>query len=174
MGNLYTLRKHWAKCFLKDTFFAGMTTSGRSESIHSFFDGYVNANTMLNEFIVQYDKTCVSRRAAEEDEDFRTMNTKPVLFSINPIEVRAGECYTRHMFGIFKKEWITTNNCRHEKLSKNVDSIRYRVGLMNVEKDLWRTVEFNILGDFQAKCSCAMFETRGILCKHILYVMKKK
>ncbi|KAK3037863.1 hypothetical protein RJ639_031223, partial [Escallonia herrerae] len=26
--------------FIKDTFFAGMTKSGRSESIHSFFDGY--------------------------------------------------------------------------------------------------------------------------------------
>ncbi|KAK3003708.1 LOW QUALITY PROTEIN: hypothetical protein RJ639_018263, partial [Escallonia herrerae] len=34
--NMYNLRAHWAKSFLKDTFFAGMTTSGRSESIHSF------------------------------------------------------------------------------------------------------------------------------------------
>ncbi|KAK3011763.1 hypothetical protein RJ639_012429, partial [Escallonia herrerae] len=36
--NMYNLRAHWAKSFLNDTFFAGMTTSGRSESIHSFFD----------------------------------------------------------------------------------------------------------------------------------------
>ncbi|KAM0012441.1 putative transcription factor FAR family [Helianthus debilis subsp. tardiflorus] len=34
---IYKQRKYWAKAFLKDCFFAGMTSSGRSESIHSFF-----------------------------------------------------------------------------------------------------------------------------------------
>ncbi|KAK3023455.1 hypothetical protein RJ639_042667 [Escallonia herrerae] len=37
--NMYNLWGNWAKSFIKDTFFVGMTTSGRSESIHSFFDG---------------------------------------------------------------------------------------------------------------------------------------
>ncbi|KAK3030593.1 hypothetical protein RJ639_039679, partial [Escallonia herrerae] len=36
--NMYNLLAHWAKSFLNDTFFAGMTASGQSESIHSFFD----------------------------------------------------------------------------------------------------------------------------------------
>ncbi|KAK3005696.1 hypothetical protein RJ639_017622, partial [Escallonia herrerae] len=36
--NMYNLCAHWAKTFLNNTFFVGMTTSGRSESIHSFFD----------------------------------------------------------------------------------------------------------------------------------------
>ncbi|KAK3010003.1 hypothetical protein RJ639_012715 [Escallonia herrerae] len=51
--NMYNLRAHWAKSFLNDTFFAGMTTSGRSESIHSFFDGYgipLPMATKLTEF----------------------------------------------------------------------------------------------------------------------------
>ncbi|XP_076884418.1 protein FAR1-RELATED SEQUENCE 5-like [Bidens hawaiensis] len=34
---MYNQRNYWAKDFLKDYFFAGMTSSGRSESIHSFF-----------------------------------------------------------------------------------------------------------------------------------------
>ncbi|XP_052621639.1 protein FAR1-RELATED SEQUENCE 5-like [Lactuca sativa] len=58
--DMYNQRIHWAKPFLKDTFFAGMTTTGRSESINSFFDGYVNSRTMLNEFVVQYDKAVES------------------------------------------------------------------------------------------------------------------
>ncbi|CAI9286921.1 unnamed protein product [Lactuca saligna] len=44
---------------------------------------------MLNEFIVHYDKAVESRRAAEEDEDFKTMNSRPVLFSVHPIEAKA-------------------------------------------------------------------------------------
>nr|XP_043637803.1 protein FAR1-RELATED SEQUENCE 7-like [Erigeron canadensis] len=37
LGKMYKLRRFWVKAYLKETFFAGMTTSGRSESIHSFF-----------------------------------------------------------------------------------------------------------------------------------------
>ncbi|XP_071728513.1 protein FAR1-RELATED SEQUENCE 5-like [Rutidosis leptorrhynchoides] len=105
-NEMYNQRTRWAKVFLKDCFFAGMTTSGRSESIHSYFDGYVTSNTMLNEFVVQYDKAVEFRRAAEEDEDFKTMKTKAVLSSVNPIEEKAGTRYTSKMFYVFHKEWI--------------------------------------------------------------------
>nr|GEW57558.1 hypothetical protein [Tanacetum cinerariifolium] len=46
-----------------------------------------------------------ARRAAEEDEDFKTMNSLPVLSSINPIEAKTDASYTRKMFEVFKKEW---------------------------------------------------------------------
>ncbi|XP_052627548.1 protein FAR1-RELATED SEQUENCE 5-like [Lactuca sativa] len=173
--DMYNQRIHWAKAFLKDIFLAGMTTSGRSESINSFFDDFVNSSTMLNDFLVQYDKAVVSRRAAEEDEDFKTMNSRPVLSSIHPIEAKAGECYTRKVFEIFKKEWIeATNNLTHETLSKSTKEIKYRVGQLNVDKKYWRIVSFCLLKKMHVTCSCAKYETCGILCKHILYVMKKR
>ncbi|CAI9284465.1 unnamed protein product [Lactuca saligna] len=59
--DMYNQRVHWAKAFLKDIFLA-----------------------------VQYDKAIASRRAAEEDEDFKTMNSRPVLSSKHPIEAKAG------------------------------------------------------------------------------------
>ncbi|KAK2993400.1 hypothetical protein RJ640_012641, partial [Escallonia rubra] len=132
--NMYNLGAHWAKPFLKDIFFAGITTSGRSESIHSFFDGYVNSNTMLNEFVVKYDKAVYNRRYAEEDEDFKTMNSRAVLSSDHPIEARVGECYTCSLFEIFKKEWNASVSCSHITLSNEPDvtrktiHTRYKVG----------------------------------------------
>lgn len=63
-----------------------------------FFDGYVNSSTMLNEFVIQYEKAVKSRRRAEEDEDFVTINSKAFLHSGYSIEVKAGECYTQNMF----------------------------------------------------------------------------
>ncbi|KAL7614377.1 hypothetical protein Lser_V15G06796 [Lactuca serriola] len=95
LSDMYNQRIHWAKPFLKDIFFAGMTTTGRSESINSFFDGFVNSRTMLNEFVVQYDKAVKSRRAVEEDEDFKTTNSRPVLSSVHPIEAKSGQFYIR-------------------------------------------------------------------------------
>ncbi|XP_061352945.1 protein FAR1-RELATED SEQUENCE 5-like [Gastrolobium bilobum] len=128
LANMYTSRHHWAKAYLKDTFFAGMTTSGRSESMNSFFDGYVNSNTMLNDFVIQYDKAIKSRRDAEEDEDFKTINTKAILETAHPIEATAGERYTRKMFEIFKKEWkVAIGDYFHEKISTDNKCTKYRV-----------------------------------------------
>ncbi|KAJ0650296.1 putative transcription factor FAR family [Helianthus annuus] len=125
---MYNQRKYWAKAFLKDCFFVGMTSSRRSESIHSFFDGYVNSKTMLNEFVRQYDKAVETRRAAEEDEDFKTMNSKPILSSVSLIEAKASSRYTRKLFDVFKKEWTeATFNLTHEKISKSSEEISYKL-----------------------------------------------
>ncbi|XP_052624745.1 protein FAR1-RELATED SEQUENCE 5-like [Lactuca sativa] len=106
ISQMYSQRIHWAKAFLKDIFLAGMTTSGRSESINSFFDGFVNSSTMLNEFVIQYDKAVKSRRAAEEDEDFKTMNSRAILSSVHPIEAKAEEItYRVGQMNIDKKYW---------------------------------------------------------------------
>ncbi|GAV78327.1 hypothetical protein CFOL_v3_21795 [Cephalotus follicularis] len=40
--------------YMRDTFFAGMSTTQRSESINSFFDKYVGRKTTLKEFVDQY------------------------------------------------------------------------------------------------------------------------
>ncbi|GKC41070.1 FAR1-related sequence 5-like protein [Tanacetum coccineum] len=98
MMEMYKQRKFWVSAFFKDIFLAGMTTSGRSESIHSFFDGFMNSKTMLNEFVIQFDKVVDTRRAAEEDEDFKTINSMPVLSSIHPIEAKAGKLLLSIMF----------------------------------------------------------------------------
>nr|XP_043630028.1 protein FAR1-RELATED SEQUENCE 5-like [Erigeron canadensis] len=128
LGNMYKMRHFWVKTYLKDTFFAGMITSGRCESMHSFFDAFVNSKTMLSDFVLQYDRAVSSRRDVEEDEDFRTLNSKPTLDTDHPIEAMAAKCYTRNIYDIFKKEWKATSDCGHEKISKDSDLVKYRVG----------------------------------------------
>ncbi|GJT39547.1 FAR1-related sequence 5-like protein [Tanacetum coccineum] len=121
------------------------------------------------------DKAVDTRRGAEEDEDFKTMNSMPILSSVHPIEAKAGKCYTKKIFEIFQKEWIeATNNLTHETKSKSSEQTSYWVGHVNVDKKYWRVVNYRLLDNLDVTCSCAMFETYGVLCKHILYVMKKK
>jgi len=48
---IYRLCGHWVNVYLKDILCTGMTTSQTSESINSFFDSFVNANTKLVEFV---------------------------------------------------------------------------------------------------------------------------
>ncbi|KAD7478441.1 hypothetical protein E3N88_01577 [Mikania micrantha] len=95
----------------------------------------------------------------------------------NPIEAKAkaGSRYTKNLFDVFKKEWAeATFNLTHETISKSLEEIKYRVGQLNIGKIYWRTVNFRLLDTIDVICSCAKFETYGILCKHILYVLKKR
>jgi zinc finger SWIM domain-containing protein 3 len=40
---------------VNDIFWAGMSTTQHSESMHAFFDGYVNAEITLKHFVGQYE-----------------------------------------------------------------------------------------------------------------------
>ncbi|KAL6537545.1 hypothetical protein OROMI_026079 [Orobanche minor] len=94
---------------------------------------------MLNDFVLQYEKALSSRRRAQEDEDFRTLDSQPTLYSDYPIEVMAAKCYTRNIYEIFKKEWKASVDCGHEKISKDAEVVKYRVGYLAGNKEGWKT-----------------------------------
>ncbi|XP_061347848.1 protein FAR1-RELATED SEQUENCE 5-like [Gastrolobium bilobum] len=174
LSNMYASRHHWAKTYLKDTFWAGMTTSGRSESINAFFDGYVNSNTMLNDFVTQYDKAIKCRRDAEEDEEFKTRNTKAILETSHEIEAIAGERYTRKIFNIFKKEWMeAVLDYEHEKMSTDENKIRYKVGSHIVDKEWWAIVDIHLTETFTANCDHAETTTNEVSALSLWSILSK-
>jgi len=95
---IHRLRGYWVNAYLKDIFCAGMITSQRSESIKFFFDGFVNANTKLVEFVHQYyDKAVAARHSSESQQDFRGLNFVPNCTS-NPYEIQVSKLYTPKIF----------------------------------------------------------------------------
>ena len=44
---LYSERRAWLLMYLNDIFWAGMVSTQRSESMHAFFDGYINVRSTL-------------------------------------------------------------------------------------------------------------------------------
>lgn len=48
LQSLYADWRQWVPVYLRDTFFAEMSITQRSDSINSYFDGYVNAATTLH------------------------------------------------------------------------------------------------------------------------------
>ncbi|GJS85390.1 FAR1-related sequence 5-like protein [Tanacetum coccineum] len=86
----------------------------------------------------------------------------------------AATCYTQDIYVIFKKEWKTSFDCGHEISSIDGVKVIYRVGFLKGNKKNWKIVEYNVTSDIYVTCSCARFETSGILCKHILYIMRRE
>ncbi|GLT28429.1 hypothetical protein SLA2020_033640 [Shorea laevis] len=84
---MYEQRYSWIDVYLRDTFFVGMRSSQKSESINSFFDGCVNSITPLSEFVGQYAKALQCRRDEEVNEDMWTMRAKPNPCHLHKLEV---------------------------------------------------------------------------------------
>ncbi|KAK1361274.1 hypothetical protein POM88_045748 [Heracleum sosnowskyi] len=172
VSNMYEKRRHWVKAYLKQTFFAGMKSSQRSESMHSYFDGYVNISTPLSEFVKQYENAIANRRDAEDSEDLVSMTTTPDFTEMHTLEAHAGRLYCRNIFKIFQIEFGQFLYCQHNKkvVTENVEK-SYEVDFRESGKP--HIVDVNVSTQF-FKCSCAKFETWGIPSKHILYIMKQK
>ncbi|KAF2314613.1 hypothetical protein GH714_027936 [Hevea brasiliensis] len=154
----------------RDTFFAEMSITQRSDSMNSYFDGYVNASTNLNQFFKLYEKSLESRNEKEVKADYDTMNTSPVLKTPSPMEKQASELYTRKLFMRFQEELVGTLTFMASKAEDDGESITYQVAKYGEDHKAYY-VKFNVL-EMKATCSCQMFEFSGLLCRHVLAVFR--
>lgn len=167
---LYSDRRQWVPVYLRDTFFAEMSSTQRSDSINSYFDGYINASTNLSQFFKLYEKALESRLEKEVKADYDTMNSPPVLKTPSPMEKQASELYTRKLFTRFQEELVGTLTFMASKADDDGDLGTYQVAKYG-ETHKALCVKFNIL-EMRANCSCQMFEFSGIVCRHILAVFR--
>ncbi|KAI3984055.1 hypothetical protein MKX01_035182 [Papaver californicum] len=172
LDGMYNQRLNWVPLYLRNAFFAGMSTTQLAEGMNSYFVGFLHEGTPLNEFIEQYELAVLRRREEETDEDFITMYTSAGSSSKNPIEEQAAKVYTRNMFTMFGHEFFESSGCIARKVDDGDEcTSRYLVGKYSDKDDEMNFVTFNSI-DKNTNCSCQMFEFEGILCKHVLKVLQ--
>ncbi|CAI0471270.1 unnamed protein product [Linum tenue] len=148
-----------------------MSITQRSDSMNSYFDGYINASTNLQHFFKLYEKALESRNEKEVRADYDTMNTSPALKTPSPMEKQASELYTRKLFSRFQEELFETLTFMASKVDDgDEDRITYQVSKFGEDNKPYY-VKFNVL-KMRAACSCQMFEFSGLLCRHILAVFR--
>lgn len=167
---IYGARSQWVPVYLRDTFFAEMSITQRSDSMNSYFDGYVNASTNLNQFFKLYEKALESRNEKEVKADYDTMNTSPILRTPSPMEKQASELYTRKLFMRFQEELVGTLTFMASKAEDDGEVTTYQVAKYGEDHKAYH-VKFNVM-EMKAACSCQMFEFSGILCRHVLAVFR--
>ncbi|KAJ8638669.1 hypothetical protein MRB53_012936 [Persea americana] len=151
--------------------------SGLSNSVFSQRDSYNNLTT--------------DHRYKEECEaDFQTLYSNPVLkiylpmeaqapetfTSVGnsvlkmqlPLEIQAAEAYTKVVFKDFQEELVRSLCYAAEEVEGGWELKTYRV------REYWQdtqqhSVTFNV-SETRATCTCLMFESEGILCRHALKI----
>ncbi|XP_027936220.1 protein FAR1-RELATED SEQUENCE 5-like [Vigna unguiculata] len=86
LSSLFEERERWVPCYLKNDFWAGMSSTQRSEGMNAFFDGFINSSTTLEQFVMQYDNALRQKAEKEYEADFASLNTTIPCGSQSPIE----------------------------------------------------------------------------------------
>ncbi|XP_042974626.1 protein FAR-RED ELONGATED HYPOCOTYL 3-like [Carya illinoinensis] len=139
------------------------------------FDGYVHSRTNLKEFVDQFDNVLKKKIENENLANFHSFNVTISCISRSLIEKRFQELYT---IAKFKEAQQQVNGIidLNPKLHNYVGAVKTymvddEVCLEEFTKLIKYFVEFSEI-DAVAKCSCGLFEMRGILCQHILAVFR--
>ncbi|KAK0604282.1 hypothetical protein LWI29_014096 [Acer saccharum] len=168
---MYCKWKLWAETFLRGTFFGGLRSTQRSESINSFLNKFLHRRLKLYDFMSHIDKAMSRLRNNELKDDFDTINEHPVLVThLLQLEKHAAEVYTRNTFHWVRDE--IKSEAKHSILNcvDDMDCVLYTFQKFADGDKTWNvryTPSTNIF-----KCSCQMFETIGIPCCHTFSVMK--
>lgn len=174
LNTIFKERERWVPCYLKHDFWAGMSTTQRSESMNAFFDGYINARTSLSQFVKQYDNALQDKAEKEYEADFRSSTTIIPCGSSSTIERQFQVEYTHAKYMEIQVEFRGKCNCYFKGVTTLGFTSTYTVleesivcGKPNERK---YCVDFNC-EDNSVTCTCLLFEFRGVLCRHSLFVL---
>ncbi|XP_058752209.1 protein FAR1-RELATED SEQUENCE 5-like [Vicia villosa] len=144
LEKIYFIREKWIPAFVRQDFCAGMSTTQRSESINSFFKDFLNSSTPLSKFVTQYEKALDARYNSERHKTFKTLNSKPLLRTLYPMEEEVSKIYTRKMFRIFQDELVSSQMFIAEKIDFSTEVSTYKVHEICKEKPNYH-VTFNVI-----------------------------
>ncbi|XP_042483646.1 protein FAR1-RELATED SEQUENCE 5-like [Macadamia integrifolia] len=171
LNEKFAQRKFWVPCYFRGTFFAGMSSTQRSEGMDSYFQGYFNGSMTLLSFVKQYERVVAKHRQKEANAESKSLVNLPQLESQSPIEMHGRQVYTRMVFEIFKKNFSASLSLSAVDEPFGGLIRKFKVGPFNVPVEHRCVVEYNSI-DEEIHCSCLMFEFVGIPCKHFLKVLQ--
>ncbi|XP_042980056.1 protein FAR1-RELATED SEQUENCE 4-like [Carya illinoinensis] len=174
LTSLYEERTFWVPVYLKDVFWAGMSMTQRLESMNAFFDGYVHSGTTLKEFVDQFDNALKKKVEVETTADFNSSNQIIPCVSPFNFEKQFQKVYTNAKFKEFQKELMGLMCCNCTLVSKQGCILTFdildEIPIHECTKIVHYTLYYNE-EECEIKCTRALFQMKGILCRHALKVL---
>ncbi|KAK9229417.1 hypothetical protein WN944_022379 [Citrus x changshan-huyou] len=174
---LYEDRKRWAPVYLKEAYLSGVFSFLQNEVSTSYFEGYLDKNTPLKEFLDKYDQALRANYQLEALADMDSRNSSCIQKPRCYYEFQLSKLYTNEMLRKFQTEVEAMYSCYSTKHVSADGPITYIVKeefeVGSNEKD---SRAFDVLynaSDLEVLCVCGLFNCRGYLCRHILCVLNQ-
>ncbi|XP_042494269.1 protein FAR1-RELATED SEQUENCE 6-like [Macadamia integrifolia] len=173
---LHEDRQRWAPAYSKDVFLAGMSMTQRNESMHAFFDGLVNRQTSLKEFLDKYELAIQKKLQKEARSDFESLHFNPVLKTKCCFESQLSKVYTSEIFKKFQVEVEEMFSCFnttqvHVDGPVTVYIVKERVDGEGGRREIRDYEVLYSAAEVEVRCICNLFNFKGYLCRHALTVL---
>jgi hypothetical protein len=169
----YANKSLWATAYLRDKFFGRIRTTSQCEAINAIVKTYVRAKGNIFEFMHNFEQVLRDYRNSELAAEFKSKFTEPVLTThLRSIESDAAKIYTAEIFKEVKDEIIEAGAVSLKSKECVGDTMVYTLRKYR-EKGIEREVVYDA-ASLEFQCSCRLFETRGIPCCHVFFVMKEE
>ncbi|XP_057734529.1 protein FAR-RED IMPAIRED RESPONSE 1-like [Arachis stenosperma] len=165
-SELYEDRHIWIPVYLDHHFWAGMRSTQKSESMHSFFNKFIAQNSSLRQFVKQYDNCLTSREQADREFDAADFHTVIPCATKSAIETQFQRVYIHEKFREVQTQFRGKVNCITRSMHSTLGFTTYEV-IEQVSNSTFN--KFVITYDAvsrDVKCHCLLFESRGIFCRH--------
>ncbi|XP_057493375.1 protein FAR1-RELATED SEQUENCE 5-like isoform X2 [Actinidia eriantha] len=177
LEGLYSERKRWVPAYLKDVFWAGMSSTQRSEGMNAYFDGYIHSKTTLKQFVEQYENALASKVESENLEDVKSWSTYIPCITKGELEKQFQSVYTHAKVKEFQEQFVGKLDCLCSKTKEDdiVSEYEVKQSITFGEREEAYMKEVSFIVNFNAKtneahCNCQLFEFRGMVCTHQLMV----
>ncbi|KAL6849990.1 hypothetical protein ACP4OV_020617 [Aristida adscensionis] len=166
----YEIRASWIPAYFRDIFLAGiLRTTSRSESANSFFKCFIGFKQTLVEFWVRFDTAVEEQREKDLMDDNSSLHTDPILLTKWSIEKHGSEVLTYNIFVQFQKEVLAArDHCMVDSMKQDGS---FKIYSITDDSPKVRDVNLDI-STMIGHCSCMLFQTHGIPCRHIIYVLR--
>uniref|UniRef100_A0A8I6Y613 Protein FAR1-RELATED SEQUENCE n=1 Tax=Hordeum vulgare subsp. vulgare TaxID=112509 RepID=A0A8I6Y613_HORVV len=166
----FSIRDTWIPAYFMDISLAGiLRTTSRSESANSFFNRFIHRRLAFVEFWLRFDTALECQREEELMADNRSIHTTPQLFTPWTMEKQGSEVFTYEVFEKFQLHVLAArDHCCVQSITQGVGvkhvTLRGRSG--KVREVCYDTASMT------TNCSCKLFESLGIPCRHIIQVLR--
>lgn len=170
-NEMFNLRNRWVPIYFKDHFWAGMSSTQRSESMNNFFKAFVHLNTTLKEFVQQYTLALGKRANDDDNETFRS-NNKPTLCLTEYVSESVFQrLYTSKKFEEFQEQVRMVTYTSAKKIEDDGRLVEYNVVTKRAKWPHQRQYKVALdRNSYDVKCECKNMEFRGIMCSHVVRV----
>ncbi|XP_048555514.1 protein FAR-RED IMPAIRED RESPONSE 1-like [Triticum urartu] len=166
----FQLRATWIPAYFMDIPLAGLLrTTSISESANSFFKHFICRKLTFVEFWLRFDTALKCQRQNELIADNTSKYTTSELLTSWEIEKQGREVFTHEIFELFQAQVLAARDDCDVQNTTNGEGIK--VMSVSDQYNKIREVCYDTT-TMVAKCSCKLFESKGIVCRHIIRVLR--
>ncbi|XP_044392456.1 protein FAR1-RELATED SEQUENCE 5 isoform X2 [Triticum aestivum] len=169
----YLIRGSWVPAYFMDIALAGiLRTTSRSESENSFFKNFIRRKLAFVEFWLRFDTALKCQRQEELIADHTSVHTTPRLQTCWEVERQGSILFTHEVFALFQSEVLAAREHCDVQDTMTVGELKIvSISDQSHRKNKVRDVHLETT-TMIAKCSCKLFESKGIVCRHVIRVLR--